>query len=404
MGRTPRPPAAESVWNRDAHVPALDGVRGLAILLVILFHHTQMQSRTWFDEVWIRIARFCWSGVDLFFVLSGFLITGILFRTRGAPGYFRSFYARRTLRIFPLYYVVVAFSLYVLPRLFPESDLAKLGEMAMRDRSSLWYWLYLANFLVAEDGFTHPILSIAWSLAIEEQFYLVWAVVVWLAGRRTLMALAGAMMVAALALRILLVLEGARPAAIYVWTFTRMDTLALGALLALAVRDERLDSRLARVARVVLPVTVAAIAFLVYREGSHFWGGPLTQTGGYTILALFYGSLLVLALPRRRGASPLAQRVFTSAFLRWLGRYSYALYLFHVPIRRVVRDNFYGVAQFPTLFGSQLPGQLLFYVVATAPAALAAWASWHLLEKHALRLKRFFPYGGVTKLAPARQA
>jgi peptidoglycan/LPS O-acetylase OafA/YrhL len=383
-------------WGRDSgrHIPALDGLRGLAILLVILYHHTLMRQETLFDRVYVNLARLGWSGVDLFFVLSGFLITGILYDSKGSRHYFRNFYVRRTLRIFPLYYAVVFFSLIVLPRAWPAWGLTQLDRSAMEDRSQAWYWLYLQNFLFARDeNLGHPALAVSWSLAIEEQFYLVWPVVVSLLSRRHLIWTCGALILTALSLRIWMVSAGVHPTTIYVLPFNRMDALATGALLALLVRGEGMGPRLLFWARQLWPAALLLVLGIWYLDGpldNRDATGPLMQAVGYSALAWLFGSLLVLALdPQPRAFVP---RVFTWPLLRAFGKYSYALYLFHVPVRRIFRDTWFPVDSFPTWLGSPLPGQLLFYFAATAPAFILAWLSWHLYEKQALKLRRLFPY------------
>src|SRR5262245_34107051 len=110
------------------HVPALDGIRGLAILLVMATHFTLIEKGPWIDECVAAVGRFGWCGVDLFFVLSGFLITGILYDSKGSNQYFRSFYARRTLRIFPLYYAVLFLTVVVLA-LLPASFATRFGHI-----------------------------------------------------------------------------------------------------------------------------------------------------------------------------------------------------------------------------------------------------------------------------------
>ena len=183
-------------------------MRGLAILLVILFHHTLMRPETLFDRVYVNLARLGWSGVDLFFVLSGFLITGLLVDAKGGPHYYRNFYVRRTLRIFPLYYAFLFFTLRVAPWLWPDTELAAMARQSMAGRSEAWYWLYGSNVLFAQDqNFGHPNLAVTWSLAIEEQFYLVWPLVVALTSRRTLIWTCGGLIVA-FASRTALVLGG----------------------------------------------------------------------------------------------------------------------------------------------------------------------------------------------------
>lgn len=374
-------------------IPALDGVRGLAILLVILFHHTLMQPETTLDRVYVNVARLGWSGVDLFFVLSGFLITGLLLDSKGAPHYFRNFYARRTLRIFPLYYAFLCFTLYVAPWLWPGTPLDQMARDAMADTSEAWYWLYASNLLFARDAnFGHPNLAVTWSLAIEEQFYIVWPAIVALFGRRPLAWTCGALIVAAAGLRLWLALSGAHWIVPYVLPVCRMDALAAGALVAIAARST--PAAVVRSGARWVGAAAAALfaAIWLYEDplDNGDWGEPLMQTLGYTSLAAGYAALVALA-----AASPPESRVIrflSLGALRTLGRYSYALYLFHVPVRRFVRDEYFPVAAFPTLFESPLPGQLLFYVVATAPAFALAWVSWHLFERRMLALNRFFPY------------
>lgn len=386
-----------------SHIPALDGIRGLAILLVILFHHTLMRQQTPFDRVYVNLARLGWSGVDLFFVLSGFLITGILYDSKGSAHYFRNFYVRRTLRIFPLYYAFVFFTLRIAPQLWPDTELAAMGRAAMENRSEAWYWLYLSNILFTlDEGFGHPNLAVTWSLAIEEQFYLVWPVVVALLGRRSLMWTCGALVAIAPALRTTMLMAGVHTTAPYVLPFCRMDALATGALVALALRDERDGARLVTWARYTAPAAAAAVLGIWYVEvplDNRDWTEPIMQSTGYTMLALLFGSLVALTVVARPGSG--LSRLFSLPLLRTFGAYSYALYLFHVPVRRFVRDTYFPVAAFPTWLDSPLPGQLLFYVVATAPAFFLAWASWHSYEKQVLKLKRFFPYERGTGLAEA---
>lgn len=380
-------------------IPALDGVRGLAILLVILFHHTLMGQETLFDRVYVNLARLGWSGVDLFFVLSGFLITGLLVDSRGGAHYYRNFYIRRTLRIFPLYYAFLFFTLRMSPWLWPDTELAAMSRDAMAGRSEAWYWLYLPNILFARDSnFGHPNLAVTWSLAIEEQFYLLWPLVVAFTSRRALGWTCGGLIVIALALRTWLVLDGAHWIVPYVLPLCRMDALAAGALVALAMRRDgggpsAASVRLLVRARVVAAGSAAVVLGIWYVEGpldNGDWTEPLMQTAGYSAFALGYAALVALAAGGPAGSWLV--RVFSTSALRMLGRYSYALYLFHVPVRRFIRDEYFPVASFPTALGSPLPGQLLFYVAATAPALALAWVSWHAYERQWLRLTRYFPY------------
>src|SRR5262245_13745 len=184
----------ETVMKRPAlgtdRVPALDGLRGLAILPVMLTHFVSdgdLSPVSKVDEIVSATLTLGWVGVELFFVLSGFLITGILLDSRGAPHYFRNFYIRRTLRIFPLYYGFLALWLGVLPLFYKwPNDVLKVVSIPV---SPVWSWAYLTNIVQAlHDDWRAgpPYTTHFWSLAIEEQFYLVWPTVVFLFSRRRL--------------------------------------------------------------------------------------------------------------------------------------------------------------------------------------------------------------------------
>ena len=217
-----------------AHIPALDGVRGLAIALVMLHHFaTGMNSRVPAFRAFFGLAETGWVGVDLFFALSGYLITGILFDAKAAPRhYFRNFYMRRALRIVPLYYATLA--LAILPTAGPLARSEALGLRTIRGEQA-WYWLYGVNLLQAMRGRFYP-LGNYWTLSVEEHFYLLWPIAAFLLSRRALMACAAALFAIALATRLGMIAAHANPIAIYVLTPCRMDTLAAGAFVALAAR------------------------------------------------------------------------------------------------------------------------------------------------------------------------
>lgn len=391
------PPAAPTVWaeaqQSRGHLAVLDGVRGLAILLVLVHHQTIMGATTTFDRIAFRLTDLGWCGVDLFFVLSGFLITGILFDSKGANAYFRNFYVRRTLRIFPLYYAVVFLSLVVLPR-FPQWEPLLLHRPLPESGDGFAYWFYVSNFLFASrDDFAHPLLGGSWSLAIEEQFYLLWPLVVWRLGRTALMRISAALVCAAFLLRLGLLQAGAHPIDPYVLPFARMDTLAVGAFIALAYRSEGGLSRLKAAAWAIGPIALV-IVLAIWRgdTGNERWAGRAMQMWGYTALALGFGSFLVAALTAP--AKGRLARILSGPLLRAFGKYSYAIYLTHFPLQVFIeRRWFQPTSPIPDFFGSQVPAQIVFFLVAMAAALGAGWASWHLYEKHFLALKRYFPTG-----------
>lgn len=339
-------------------------------------------------------------GVDLFFVLSGFLITGILLAARDKPKYFRNFYARRALRIFPLYYAILIACVWVIPGLLPPAKAARFGTI----NSDLpYYFLYLQNFTIAKLGAPqHGILDITWSLAIEEQFYFVWPAVVFFLRNSTLKRVCGALFVLALLSRVAVIAAfDVTGFAVYALTPCRMDALAVGAYLA--IKQVELGTLQAAVpaARWITAICGAGALGLVILElairATYAWApglGPFTIRIGFSLVALAFGGLLVIVVCANPAS--LMGRLFSSRALTFLGRYSYGLYLVHLPIRAVVRDRLYGPSYsrpphaFHRFMGSELPGQLLFYALAAIPILATAWLSYHLFEKHFLRLKRFF--------------
>jgi len=367
-----------------AFVPALDGLRGAAIILV-LFHHLTIYRPTSGVDEWIAsVPLFGWSGVDLFFVLSGFLITGILIDARGSNRYFGSFYARRTLRIFPLYYLVVFLALIVLP-LLPRLHEVLVGPYPIPPR---WpYWTYLTNISVAERGFVHGLLDVAWSLAIEEQFYLVWAVVVFLCPPKRLWLLCAAIIVIEPIARNIAVGRGADTTAVYVLTWFRLDGLATGALLAWLVRHDWLP-RMTPWAPTVAIAGVAGIVMVVLNAGDSWWWQPEMQRLGYSLIAITGGAMLVAALNPAENA--LWPRLLSAGWLRAFGKYSYCLYLIHLPVMRAFREYVFDPGDYAML--APWVGQALFYVAATAPTFGLAWLSWRVFEAPILSLKAKFPY------------
>src|ERR1041384_7611763 len=209
--------------------PALDGLRGVAVLVVMLHNLTILEQRDSLPaRLWVFATDSGWIGVLLFFVLSGFLITGILLDERGAPRFFRDFYLRLVLRIFPLYYLVLIVRFAVMPWLVPGAGVPL--EVA------LGYWLYVSNwtelYLQGVNGFGQR-----WSLAVEEQFYLAWPLAVARLGARGLIWVCAALIALSAAARLVIVVCSLDRRWLYLSTVTRADALAFGALVAIALPD-----------------------------------------------------------------------------------------------------------------------------------------------------------------------
>jgi len=374
-------------------IPQLDGLRGIAIILVMLFHQTVMVVMTPFDRAATFLQSGGWMGVDLFFVLSGFLITRILIGSANSPRYFRNFYARRVLRIFPLYYLVLLAAFFLFPRL-PFGELRRLKETV---GDQLWYWTYLSNISIGiHHAFGNAILNVSWSLAIEEQFYLLWPWLVLALPRKYLIELCGCVIAGSLIWRTALVVAGASPITVYVLTPGRLDPIAVGSLVALLTQTSRGRAWLASRARWIGWTASVALALTVMLQGSFDLYGPAMQTIGYSAIAAGFGCLLAWSIALGQEGT---KTFLNIGVLRIFGKYSYALYLFHFPILAVVRDRIYPPSHFLIIESSALPGQLVFYALCTVIALAAAWLSWNMFERHFLGLKRYFARAEVsTKL------
>ena len=377
-------------------IPALDGLRGIAIILVMLHHFTYYRPTSGIDGLIASVLFLGWSGVDLFFVLSGFLITGILLDSQGSGRYFSSFYARRTLRIFPLYYLTLFLALVVLPQ-FPAAHTVLAGRI--EDMPPQWpYWAYLTNFSIAERGFVHGWVDIAWSLAIEEHFYLVWPLVILWCPPRLLPWLCTAIFVAEVFARshARAIMVPVLP--IYVVTWFRLDGLAIGALLAVAHRRGIIPA-LDRLTPVVVIVGVAGLIAVTILGGHTWWWNRRMQQYGYSLIAVIGGAMLVSAI--NRPADSLWPRMLSAGWLRAFGKYSYCLYLIHPPVMRAVREYVFNPEDFERLGIAPLAGQVLFYPVAAAPAFALAWLSWRYFEAPILSLKKHFEIRRAAEMPPS---
>jgi len=368
------------------HLPALDGVRGFAVLGVACSHLFPATPHSAFQAFIRNAFAFGAAGVDLFFVLSGFLITGILYDSLPDPGFFRKFYARRVLRIFPLYYGVLA--AFALAALF-------FGLNFHRELLSLA--LYLQNTdLIAQPirdyvGPTALPLPHFWSLAIEEQFYLVWPITVFLLRkrRRLLIFCVSAVFLCPL-LRLALLLHPVNYYVVETNTLCRSDSLLAGAALALLLRS-RLHDRVLRSAVWIFLAGAGstALLFFLYSHRLVF----TTMTMVQVFLAFNFSSVAIAAVGVIALSlhSPAVSRLCTLAPMRWLGKYSYGIYVLHLilftyldePLRRFINTHL------STNKGVDIvtTGLLIFLISITA-----AYLSYHLYERHFLRLKRYFDY------------
>jgi peptidoglycan/LPS O-acetylase OafA/YrhL len=345
-------------------IPAFDGLRGIAILAVVLYHCHPRFEGTFLE----RFILWGWTGVSLFFVLSGFLITGIILDSGATPRFYANFFARRFLRIWPVYWLLLFLYYFFFPFLFS-------GYRWMFHGIATAPWLFLLLFIqnlwpIALPGAIGP----TWSLAIEQQFYLFWAPMARSISPRRLLLVASAMLSVSPLLR-LFYGDRFNPTN----TFTHLDGLAVGALIAIALRLHHWPIRTWKwISRAALAVGAAGIALMLHR------GSPFTDT----LLAIGFGGLLLTALLGQATPAPsLYCRALTVRPLVFVGKVSYGLYVTHILVFSVLG----GYVDKP-LDPLGIPGNLAIVAIRLIASVAFAALLWYRFEKPVLNLKRHFNF------------
>jgi peptidoglycan/LPS O-acetylase OafA/YrhL len=421
------PPA---ISNRK--LQSLDGLRAIAIIVVFV-HHIGDLIPVWsapsFYFQWYLSQG--WLGVDLFFVLSGFLITGILIDTREAKNYFSGFYARRVLRIFPLYYGALI-GIIVLVQFLGRSHTSAAAEITRvvplpEDRWT--YFCFLTNWIglwkAQWDANFGSILAHFWSLAVEEQFYFFWPFLVWILRPRSIPWVAIGLAGLSAVIRFYWVAHigvdmmiPPKSVEVSFATICRLDGLFIGALCAYIYRKptimERASKWLPWIAIVSLGSCFAAFSAMLFgpqRVGAFIYGpNPsvshtitdvmrlFLNCGGFTLLALGFGALVLLAAYTETKVTWM-QRFLKSRILAPIGTYSYGIYVFHVPILGFART--YVLSRITVQTAGELAFTQCVFIVAIAIVSFIIPAlSYELFEKPILRCKRYFD----AEYAPASSA
>jgi peptidoglycan/LPS O-acetylase OafA/YrhL len=337
-----------------------DLLRGLAVLAVMLFHI----AHNWRSTVLNPYTTWGWMGVDLFFVLSGFLITGILLETKADPAYFRNFYARRILRIWPLYFTLLAVFMFLLPWVSPRLAATSVATVYPR-----WaYLIFVQNFF--RQHIVRGPLSVTWSLALEEQFYILWPVLVFLLTVRRLKVLLLGLIFAGPIAKLIIAHSGNQ----FDFSPFHIDGLAIGSLLAILVRDFPATA-IRKIGLWALGASAVGIAFEVLADST--WPQ-------FFLLSVGFGSILCLAI-----TTNLVRR---NRVLCYTGKISYGLYLLHLPSFDAVRSDHIRAL----LPHRPLANDLSYTVIAFATAYAAATASWFCMEKPILKLKQHFTRSAAT--------
>lgn len=381
-------PAIESPFppvSFMSRFPALDGIRALAVSMVFATHYGGGTHGGRLLGIYNAFRLRGWMGVDLFFVLSGFLITGILYDTRTDSKFFQRFFARRSVRIFPVFYLLVAILLLLTPVFRYEW---RPGHLP--------FLFYMGNFFASFDpsiyevlSATHPAASAHlghfWSLCVEEQFYLLWPLMVWtVRDRIRLLWVAGGLSLLALVFRAgLLMFSSIDPVEFVSHTLpARMDSLLLGAILALLLRGESSEVFQRACKWVFLGAgSLVAMIFMLSPASNSPW----LLTVGFTLIGIASAGLIGTTL---RVGTP-AFWLFSLRPLRTLGKYSYGFYVYHLVWAAAW-------AHFDVLMTARLHsrvlGGMLMNVVNFAVTFMVAKLSYDLFEVRFLRLKSNFEY------------
>lgn len=359
-------------------IPQLDRLRGLAILLVLICHLWRV-----LPPALVEIGQLLWIGVDLFFVLSGFLITGILWDARESKGYFGRFYGRRILRIWPAYTLVLLFAFGLVPLLKRFASGMVLGIPT--ESLGLWAYLLMIQNFFGKALRGSLILAVTWSLAIEEQFYFVWPAVIRFASRRLILpCLLGAILLEPL-LRMGAMHWGISEITIYDNPLTHGDGLLCGAAIAAWLRLAKPKRGLLMAMGTVLLVAgLGAFVLFDPYDVTYHYCSPFV----FTAVAALSSGLLLIALVSENTGRILHRSFFMNKQLAFLGFISYSLYLYHFFIFQVI-ENLKLVAKIdqhnPLHFT-----QPLMVICGVGFSILIAWISRVTVERAALSKKGIF--------------
>lgn len=349
----------------DGRIPELDGLRGIAIILVILSHN--------YFHLGV-FTNYGWIGVDLFFVLSGFLITDILLKINTLHG-IRNFYARRFLRIFPLYYAFLAIVFFAL-----NSGVDPSIQL-VRDNQA-WYWLYLQNFLYLKiPEFQPHFVTHLWSLAVEEQFYVILPWIVLFSPKKLLQSILVLLTITVIIFRNINNYEIINSEFNYSFTFTRIDSLLIGAFLVIVIKNKQEITQ--KVIWVIAIVSLLILSYIFIKNQSFYFLIPELQSFGYTLIALFWTGVLLFTLKKKPA-------FLRNSYLKWLGKYSYGIYVFHWPILFLFKHYF------RPLLINELHLKILVNTINGTSALIItliiSYLSFNFFEKKFLRYKKNFPY------------
>ena len=399
---------ADPFFSGRRHIPELDGLRGLAIILVLICHYCSIVP---IDNWLIRVGQVGWVGVNLFFILSGFLITGILYDSKGQQFYFRNFYARRTLRVFPLYFGVLAIELSFLftGRFFHIIHWTAGNVPRILWSQQVWYWTYTSNIAFSIFHVNPIFQGHFWSLAVEEQFYLIWPIIIFLTPNKRLLLTCFILIGLGALSRFVMTATGLPfYPSIYFFTVPQFEALGFGALIVILSRQFGFG-KLGRLLGPGFLITGFIICLSTYfiAGGNLFYSvhsmNSLISSIKLYIPDLFctgcdigFTGLLFCAIT---GGIWSLQEFLQIKILRSVGKYSYGLYVYHYLILGIAQAIGNRIGLTKGGIPQNVPIALGFVTSNLIIALSFAYGSYHLYEKHFLKLKKYFPER-VTTVTP----
>ena len=389
------------------NIRVLDGLRGVAILLVIIGHieliHKYILGLKSFnigfiDQKLLQLMELGWVGVDLFFVISGFLITRILLIKKGSKSLLKNFYIRRILRIFPLYYLSLFIYFFLLPLTkFREISSSKYS---IYDANQIYLWTYTVNFLREKGAYVQGELMHFWSLAVEEQFYLIIPIFILYLGRNQLKSLFLFGIFISIIFRIInIYILKEESINLYVHTLSRIEPIFWGGLLATLMEEMNVPeiSTWRSRGRFILTAVLSIIVGILFFEGQFQGETPfnytysgyfnLMQSLGFTCISVFFSSLLFLLVTSS------SNNFLNNSILTTLGKYSYFIYITNTLIISgliLLGFDFLKISNF--LGGIPVISVLIFITSTTIISIALGFLSFNLFEKHFLKLKDRFHY------------
>jgi peptidoglycan/LPS O-acetylase OafA/YrhL len=355
--------------NRS-YYPALDGLRGVASLLVVIYHNFDFIKNYFF---------FGWLGLDIFFVLSGFLITDILLNTVGKKNYLRNFYVRRVLRVFPLYYLGLVFFLIILPRI-PNIPI----RIDYFVDNQVWLWTYLENWLYIFKPSNQDALNHLWSLAVEEQFYLIWPLIILLLRKpKYILIFISLVLLFTVGLRYWVWVNQFEKLAYYnLYTFTRIDGICIGVMVACL---QKINLKFLGKNTALIVFIFAGLNFLFYFFNKKYnFSFPYLAIVGYTTFAMIFGLLIYDIV---NGGTKFITTIFNIAPLKLIGRISYGCYIIHWPLYLLIGPS---LARWSTKNLPFISSHFFASATATILAYIIGYLSYRYFEMRFLVLKKHF--------------